>query len=149
MPQIRRILHTTDFSPASRRAFAQAVDMAKANGAELMLLHVLSPPIVPMAGETYIPPDTFARIEASSRAAAQKQLDALVATARRSVKRVTGLLVEGSTHEQILRVARSRRADVIVLGTHGRTGLAKFLLGSVANRVVATSPVPVLTVRGK
>ena len=52
-------------------------------------------------------------------------------------------------HEQIARAAKSKKADLIVIGTHGRTGLAKFFLGSVASRVVAAAPCPVLTVRGK
>jgi nucleotide-binding universal stress UspA family protein len=59
------------------------------------------------------------------------------------------VLVNGSPSEQIARLARSKRADLIVIGTHGRTGLAKFFLGSVANRVVSTATCPVLTVRGK
>jgi glycine betaine transporter len=59
------------------------------------------------------------------------------------------LLLEGVPHVQITRAARSRRADLIVLGTHGRTGLAKFFLGSVASRVVSTATCSVLTVRGK
>jgi nucleotide-binding universal stress UspA family protein len=58
-------------------------------------------------------------------------------------------MTDGLPHEQILRLARAKHADVVVLGTHGRTGLARFFLGSVANRVVAMSSVPVLTVRGK
>jgi len=149
MAAIRRILHATDFSRASRAAFAKAVEMAKANRAELLLLHVLAPltPIV-AAGEGYMPPDTYEKIEASTRAAAQKQLDALVAAARKSRVRATGLLAEGSPAEQIVRVAKSKRADLIVLGTHGRTGLARFLVGSVASRVVSMAPLPVLTVRG-
>jgi nucleotide-binding universal stress UspA family protein len=57
--------------------------------------------------------------------------------------------MEGVTHEQITRAARSKRADLVVIGTHGRTGLAKFFLGSVAGRVVSTASCPVLTVRGK
>ena len=150
MSTIRRILHATDFSRASRAAFAKAVEMAKANRAELLLLHVLAP-LTPMvaAGEGYVPPETYERIEASTRAAAQKQMDALMAAARKARVRVTGLLAEGSAAEQIVRVAKSKRADLIVLGTHGRTGLARFLVGSVASRVVSLAPQPVLTVRGK
>ncbi len=59
------------------------------------------------------------------------------------------MLLEGVAHEQIVRAARARRADLIVVGTHGRSGLARFFLGSVAGRVVATATCPVLTVRGK
>jgi nucleotide-binding universal stress UspA family protein len=59
------------------------------------------------------------------------------------------VLLTGTPYEQIVRTLRSRRADLAVIGTHGRTGLARFLVGSVAARVVALSPCPVLTVRGR
>ena len=62
--------------------------------------------------------------------------------------KVVGLAVDGSPAQQIVRVARSKRCDLVVIGTHGRTGLAKFFLGSVAGRVVSTAHCPVLTVRG-
>ena len=58
-------------------------------------------------------------------------------------------LLEGIAHEQIARAARARRADLIVIGTHGRTGVAKLFLGSVAGRVVSIAHCPVMTVRGK
>lgn len=145
---IRRILHPTDFSPASRAAFAKAVEMAKANRAELVVVHVLTL-VVPLAGDGYISPKAYHEIEASSRAWGQKRLDALVARARRARIRARGLLLEGVPYEQILRAAKARRADLVVMGTHGRTGLARFFLGSVAERVVAGAPCPVLTVRGR
>jgi nucleotide-binding universal stress UspA family protein len=63
--------------------------------------------------------------------------------------RATTLVLEGVAHEQIVRAARSKKADLIVIGTHGRTGLAKLFLGSVASRVVAAAHCPVLTVRGR
>jgi len=67
--------------------------------------------------------------------------------ARKAGVKAMTLLLDGVAHEQIARAARSKKADLIVIGTHGRTGLAKFFLGSVAARVVATAPCPVLTVR--
>jgi nucleotide-binding universal stress UspA family protein len=102
-----------------------------------------------MLGGEYIPPQTWERIESASRAEARKQVDALVTRARRAGVRATGLIVVGSAYEVIARAARSKRADVLVLGTHGRTGLPRFFLGSVAARVLATAPCPVLTVRGR
>jgi nucleotide-binding universal stress UspA family protein len=148
MSRIRRILHPSDFSRASSAAFARAVDMAKANRAELLLVHVLAP-FVPMVGDGYVAPKVYEEIETSARAQAQKQLDLLVAKARKAGVRAKSLVLEGVPHEQITRAARSRRVDLVVLGTHGRTGLAKFFLGSVAGRVVSTAACPVLTVRGK
>jgi nucleotide-binding universal stress UspA family protein len=145
----RRILHPSDFSSGSGAAFKKAVEMAKANRGELMLVHVVSP-VVPVAGEGYISPKTYEDIAASSRAWAQKQLGRLLAKARTAGVRAKASVIEGgSAHEQIVRFARSKRADLIVMGTHGRSGLAKLFLGSVAGRVVAAAPCPVLTVRGK
>jgi nucleotide-binding universal stress UspA family protein len=148
MTRIRRILHPSDFSRASSAAFGRAVDMAKTNRAELLLLHVLGS-IVTIPSEGYISPKVYQDLEASSRAAAQKQLGALVAKARKAGVKAASVLLDGLPADQIARAARSRRADVVVIGTHGRTGVARFFLGSVASRVVALAHCPVLTVRGK
>lgn len=148
MSRIRRILHPSDFSRASGAAFAKAVEMAKTNRAELLVVHVLTP-VIPMVGDGYVSPKVYEEIEATARSQAQAQLERLLAKARKAGVRVKGLLMEGVPHEQITRAARSRRADLVVIGTHGRTGLAKFFLGSVAGRVVSIASCPVLTVRGK
>jgi nucleotide-binding universal stress UspA family protein len=148
MSRLRSVLHPSDFSRASGAAFARAVAMAKADRARLLLVHVLSPP-VPIAGEGYISSKVYDDLETSARAYGQKHLSELQAKARKAgVKGVT-LLFDGVAHEQIVRAAKSKKADLIVIGTHGRTGFAKFFLGSVASRVAASAPCPVLTVRGK
>jgi nucleotide-binding universal stress UspA family protein len=148
MSRLRRILHPTDFSGASGAAFKRAVAMAKADKAPLILLHVLAPPM-PIAGDGYIPSNVYEDLEASARKYAEKKLAALQAKAREAGVRATTLLPEGVAHEQIVRAAKSKKADLIVIGTHGRTGLAKFFLGSVASRVVSAASCPVLTVRGR
>jgi nucleotide-binding universal stress UspA family protein len=144
----RRILHPTDYSGASRAAFRKAIETAKTSRAELLIAHVMSP-VVPVPGEGYVSPRMYDELATSSRAWAQKKLDALVAQAKKARVRTKGLLLEGAPHEEIVRFARARRVELIVLGTHGRTGLAKLFLGSVAERVVAAALCPVLTVRGK
>lgn len=148
MRRIRSVLHPSDFSRASAAAFGKAVEMAKGNRAELWLVHVLSP-VIPMTGEGYMSPKVYEQIEASARAQAKRELERRAAKAKRAGVRVRTLLMSGQTHEQINRAARRTRADLVVIGTHGRTGLAKLFLGSVAGRVVSTAPCPVLTVRGK
>jgi nucleotide-binding universal stress UspA family protein len=85
----------------------------------------------------------------SARTWAQKQMDRLLARAKAGRVRARGLLLEGVAHEQIVRTAKRQRVGLIVIGTHGRTGVARFFLGSVAARVAATAPCPVLTVRGR
>ena len=122
--------------------------MARTNKAELLLAHVLTS-VVPLPADGYVSPQLYADIEASAKAEAQKRLGMLIAKARRAGVRVKARVLNGVAHEQITRAARPKRADLVVLGTHGRTGLARFFLGSVASRVVATATVPVLTVRGR
>jgi len=148
MAPIRRILHPSDFSRASAAAFAKAVELAKANRAELWLVHVLSP-VVPMVGDGYVSPQLYEELEASAREYAQRQLAALAAKAKKGGVTAKVALLDGVAHEQIARAARSKRADLIVIGTHGRTGVAKLFLGSVAGRVVSIAHCPVMTVRGK
>ncbi len=148
MSMWRRILHPTDFSRASSAAFARAVALARADRAQLFLVHVLAPPM-PIGGEGYVAPQVYEDLEASARQYGEKRLAALQTKARKSGARVTGMLLEGVADDQIIRAARRRKADLIVIGTHGRTGLARLFLGSVASRVVAGARCPVLTVRGR
>jgi nucleotide-binding universal stress UspA family protein len=142
-------MHATDFSPASSGAFKRAVAMAKADRAQLIIAHVMTPPSLAIPGEGYVSPRLYEDLETSARAQAQKRLAAVVAKARNAGARATGLLLEGVPHERVARAARAKKADLLVIGTHGRTGLAKFFLGSVASRVVASATCPVLTVRGR
>ena len=141
------ILHPTDFSPASRRAFNHALALAREPGAELLLVHVL-PTVMPMVGEGYMSPKTFDDLQRSMRAQAQKQLDQFLAKAKAARVRARGMLYEGVAADAIVRAARARRAKLIVMGTHGRTGLTRLFMGSVAERVIGTAHCPVLTVRG-
>jgi nucleotide-binding universal stress UspA family protein len=143
----RRILHPTDFSPASRPAFDRAVALARRPGAQLIVLHVMVPPSpFTRAGR---PPEGWEELESRARRRARLLLAAIVARARRRGTRVRGRLVEGVPWAEIAGAARRVGADVIVIGTHGRTGVKRFLLGSVAERVLAAAPCPVLSVRGR
>jgi nucleotide-binding universal stress UspA family protein len=144
----RRILHPTDFSKASGTAFTRALADARAGRSHVVLVHVLAP-VIPVAGEGYVSPSVYEQMTESARRWAQKQMDRLLAKARAARVRARGLILEGVAHEQIVRAAKQQRAGVIIMGTHGRTGVARFFLGSVAARVAATAPCPVLTVRGR
>lgn len=146
--KIRRIIHPTDFSSASRRAFDTAVEFAKQNSAELLLVHVLVPHIT-YPVDSYADPSIYVELERSTLRQAQSSLEALVKRVKRTRVNVSGLVLKGTAHDQIIRSAKSRRADLIVMGTHGRTGISKFLMGSVAGRVISEASCPVLTVRGK
>lgn len=146
--RFRHILHASDFSRASQPAFALALALARSQRAGLTVLHVMAP-VVPVIGDAYVSPQTWTDLQRQVRAYAQRELDKLLDRARRAGVRAQGLLVEGPPADRIVRAARSRHADLIVMGTHGRGGLARLFLGSVAERVVATAPCPVLTVRGR
>jgi nucleotide-binding universal stress UspA family protein len=141
-------MHPTDFSRASGAAFTRALAEARANRAELLLVHVLAP-VISMAGEGYVSPSAYQQMTEAAEAWARKQMHRLLAKAKTARVRARGMVLEGVAHEQIVRTAKRRRADLIVIGTHGRTGVARFFLGSVAARVTATAPCPVLTVRGR
>jgi nucleotide-binding universal stress UspA family protein len=148
MSRMRLIVHPSDFSPASRPAFAQALAAAKDHRAELLLVHVLSI-LIPMAGDGFMSAQAYDDMMGASRAQAQRKLDALTAAAKKAGVRARTALLEGVAWEELVRLARGRKASLIVMGTHGRTGLARMFLGSVAERVIGNAPCPVLTVRAK
>jgi universal stress protein A len=146
MRTFRRIVHPSDFSPASRPALRKAIELAKSHRAQLFVVHVLS--MLPVVPDAYVAPTVWDDLERGQRITAQRQLGRLVATAKAAGVRASGVVLDiGVTHEQIVRFARARRADLIVMGTHGRSGLTRALLGSVASRVLAAARCPVLTVR--
>src|SRR6185295_14476180 len=138
MKRLRHVLHATDFSAASSRALDSAVDIAHTYNAKLTLVHVMSP-LIPMMPEQYFDTDLINRIERQTREWNLRQLKRLAERAKRRGVRVTIQLREGDEAPQIVRAARVGHADLIVVGTHGRSGIQKFFLGSVADRVVRTS----------
>lgn len=148
MTPFHRILCASDFSAASKRAFATAMAMAKANHARLTVLHVLEP-VTPAIPEQYLASTTWDEIVTGTRTWAEQQLARLAEQARKHRIQVATRLREGLVADEIARAVRSERADLLVVGTHGRRGFSKLFLGSVATRVVAIAPCPVLTVRGR
>ena len=141
----RRILVPHDFSDHAARALALAVDLAVKHGGRLTVLHAVAPVYTDVAlaagGAFWAPPGELLQ-------KLQQRLESLVARAtRRRRVRTECRVVMGRPFVEIN--AAARRADVIVMGTSGRTGLSHVLLGSVAERVVRRAPVPVLTVRAE
>ena len=123
---MRRILFASDFSKASRKAFTTALRTAKSSGATVNILHVLAP-FVPIAPDQYIGPETWEEIDEQSRRWATKHLNALTEKAKAAGVRAKGSLVEGQPAREVTRFARKVRADLVIIGTHGRTGFAKLL----------------------
>ncbi len=137
MQRIGRILIPTDFSPTADAALAYAAKLsAKTGAAALIALHVVSPVY-------YLEAADLALLLREAREVAQRALDRLRPVPSRT------LLVNGVPHEAIVETARSVGADLIVMGTHGRSGLQRLVLGSVAENVLRHAPCPVLTLRGK
>jgi nucleotide-binding universal stress UspA family protein len=148
MTRFRRILCASDFSKMSGRALTLAIDVAKANHARLIILYAYVP-IVPLVPEQYIDSSTWTRVDTETRRWVERQLAKLADRARKAGVRASAMIVTNDPSRRIVLIARSKRVDLIVVGTHGRRGLSKFFLGSVAERVIATAPCPVMTVRGK
>ena len=140
----QRILIALDDSPISIHAMEVGKDLAKAVGAEIALLHVLDPRIA------YAPEGGFpaSNVLAEFREQARRLL-------RCAARRIGGdpppweYLVEGNVSRKIVTSADEWKADLIVMGSHGRTGIALAFLGSTAESVVRHSRIPVLTVRGR
>lgn len=140
---IRRILCPLDFSESSEHALLYAREFARAHDAELLLLHVVELPVTYLAADVALPADSLER----ERQRGRENLEAVAETARQDWPRVRSRFEEGSPHPWIVIVARDEGIDLIVMGTHGRTGLAHVLMGSVAEKVVRMAPCPVLTVK--
>jgi nucleotide-binding universal stress UspA family protein len=141
---IKHIVVAIDFGEPAQAALSYAIGLAQKFGAKLTLLHVYGIPTV------YYPDSVAWPLEDLAKAA-QATLDAEVAKVRASVPSAEGHTEVGDPRERILAFAKDSGADLLVLGTHGRRGLAHLVLGSVAEWVVRASPLPVLTipVRGK
>jgi nucleotide-binding universal stress UspA family protein len=139
MLPIHSILYPTDFSPQAGHAFQVACALARDYGARLVLLHVKPPEVV--YGEGFVlPPDS----EAVRRELLEQLGSLQLADPSVSVWRI---LEEGNPAAEILHTAAEVGCDLIVMGTHGRTGLGRLLMGSVAEAVLRKAPCPVLTIR--
>jgi len=139
MLPVRIILHPTDFSDNARQAFALACGLARDYKAELIVLHVLPPPVV-VYSDGIVPVDTE-----GEEVWARDSLDAIAPPAPEMNLRRR--LIEGEPAAEIMRVAKEAGCDLIVMGTHGRSGLERFFMGSVAEEVMRNAPCPVVTVR--
>jgi nucleotide-binding universal stress UspA family protein len=147
MITLRHILAATDFSDYSKEAVEYAVHLSSSLGADLHLLHVFEPPFFSHAG---VAPSRQPEVHQWIRELKEeerKKLSALAGGVRGLKAAAHPVFKEGTPFLEILKAAGEIPADLIVLGTHGRTGLSHVLLGSVAERVVRQASCPVLTVK--
>jgi nucleotide-binding universal stress UspA family protein len=143
----RRILWPTDFSPLAEAALPHALKLAADSGAELVVLHVL--PTAALFAIPEVAGAAWEQLKRENRTIGKAELHRVTEQLQGKAPklRVHSVLAQGVPFEQILRVAKRLRCDLIVLATHGRTGLQHVLMGSVAENVVRRAPCPVLTVR--
>ena len=141
---IHKILVPYDFSPHSEHALDWAIGLAEQYQARLELLHVIHilPPVVDIAG------DVYEHVEQAQLAAAQKHLETVLSTkADGSSVRFDSNVRRGVPFQTICDEAATHKADLIVMGSHGRTGLSHVFIGSVAERVIRHAPCPVLVTK--
>jgi nucleotide-binding universal stress UspA family protein len=140
MLSIRTILHPTDFSENSDLAFRLACALAWDYGARLVVLHVVAPPATALHAEgVTIPPPAVPHEPLRDALHRLKPSDPQVVVEYR--------LIEGDAATEIVGLAEAMNCDVIFMGTHGRTGLSRVLMGSVAEQVLRKAPCPVVTVK--
>lgn len=150
MASFLRILACTDFSEPGNRAVKAAFGLCSDSISRVIITHILDAPPVPNPMyANYYPskmwdPDNMAKAEAEARRGLQKIIPVKAEQAGIAVELVLG---HGQPVDEILRIAEAKNADIVVVGTMGRTGLSHLLIGSVAERVVRLAKSPVLVVR--
>jgi nucleotide-binding universal stress UspA family protein len=142
---IQRILAPTDFSELSKQGLTSALELAETFGAKLLLLHVVEPPPYPVEG--IMPSPLGATLLDDLERQASKDLAQVLSDTHGSKVEVTRRVVVGIPYRKIVEVAEEEQSDLIVMTTHGRTGLSHLVMGSVTEKIVRTAPCPVLTIR--
>jgi nucleotide-binding universal stress UspA family protein len=144
MTHFKTILVPTDFEPASDAAIDTAIELATAFDGTIRLTHSYE---IPVGANLGAPVALFADYTPMLEKISREALDAQASKYKARFSRIDTVLRCGITWREILAAAEEDRADLIVMGSHGRHGLPHALLGSVAEKVVRLSPIPVLTVR--
>ena len=137
---LKTLLVATDFSPASENALRFAVNLSRVYGAKLLLAHVLPPPQEAVTEHRICDHDVKHRAEVETRLAKMGDFESFAGLQHEEI------ILEGTPQEAVTDLIRKRDADVVVLGTHGRTGLRDLLMGSVAETIFRHTDCPVITV---
>jgi len=144
MQNIKKILCALDLSPHSVMVAEYAVTMAKAFDAQIVVVYA-APALTQYVG-FHVPSSSIENFVGEIVAGAEKTMQDFVASNFQGVKAV-GKVVNGYAAEEILNMVTTEKADMIIMGTHGRKGIDRILFGSVAEKIVKSSPIPVMTIR--
>lgn len=139
----KTILVPTDFSDCADEALEYALKLAKPLDATVRIMHAYLVPAAGWEGDWAPPPDMITQLEANIRA----KLDAILSKAQRTLPSTTSTLFNGDPRDAVLKAAGDLNADLIVMGSHGRRGIARALLGSVTEHVLRRAPCAVLAIR--
>jgi nucleotide-binding universal stress UspA family protein len=145
MPQISRIVVPVDFSEYSKKAFRYAIDFSKTFGAEMILVYVVEPIIYPADfsfGQVALP-----SMERELQDRSKEQLHVLIKKEVPEGIQVRSVIRTGKPFVEIIQLAKEENADLIIIATHGHSGIEHVLFGSTAEKVVRKAPCPVLSIR--
>jgi len=141
----KSILFATDFSEGSDYAFQYALSLAKQFDSKLLVIHIINEP-VDLRG-FYVPHISFDKLEEEIEQGAQKLMEQFCRKHMQDFENFESFVFPGIPYDEIISKAIEYKADLIVMGTHGRTGLDHVLFGSTAEKVVRKSTIPVMTIR--
>src|SRR3989338_7905930 len=142
MTEFGKILFPTDFSESAENASRYALSLAKKYGSKVYVIHVIEP----FTYTTEFGLDFSAQLK-EMEASARRLLDDVAASIKKTNLDVESALITGEPFVEIIKYARKEQVDLIVMATHGRSGIEHMLMGSVAEKVVRKSPCPVLTIK--
>ena len=145
MKRFEKILLATDFSDYSEVACEYALSLARTFNSSILVLHVINEP-VDLRG-FYVPHISFEQLEKEIETSADQMLERFCREHLQESSSYRTMTVSGVPYEEIIRVATEQESSLIVIGTHGRTGLDHLIFGSTAERVVRGAPCPVMTIR--
>lgn len=143
--EFKTVLFATDFSEGSDFAFQAALSLARKYDGKLIIVHIINEP-VDLRG-FYVPHISFDKLEEEIEQGAEKLMDKFCRSHLAEFSNFETHISPGIPYDEIIKKAKDCNCDLIVMGTHGRTGLDHVLFGSTAEKVVRKSPIPVMTIR--
>ncbi len=143
----KKLLFCTDFSEDAHWAFTYALHLAKTFNSRFLILHVTPEPVHPEQLSIYLPQEKLEELRKSQKKEIDQQLETHYIKKMKGYKNYKVFVKEGEPFLEIIKMAKKENAKLIVIGTHGRTGLDHILFGSTAEKVVRRAPCPVLTTR--